>query len=210
MQPEGAEGSPEASEDDEEQGTEQRLSTPTRTDEQSSSRGVGATSLQKYLRSVVDTLTPDEDDEATESDRHLQSQPCITLPKSGIDDLRAEAQSAREVLTMVLDDVQSREKRGASRQAEISRMATSILASVHELRVARDTAHRMAKDAATQTDRCEGLKPLAELRIEDETDMVQLMLLTNQVAALAAQDTGATSCSGTGDKQPAYRLHAGR
>eukprot|EP01044_Picomonas_judraskeda_P017656 COSAG03_NODE_3360_length_2061_cov_7.008155_2_plen_200_part_00 len=199
MQPEGVGESAEASEEDEEPGTEQRPSTPTRGGEQNSSRGVGATSLQKYLRSVVETLTPDEDDEPTESDRQLQAH----RPSIGMNELRAEAQSAREVLTMVLNDVQSREKRGASRHAEISRMATSILASVRELREARDTAQRMTKDAATQTDRCEGLAPLAELRIEDEADMLQLVLLTNQVAALAAQDTGATGCSGPCAQQPA-------
>lgn len=186
---------------------EQRLSTPTRRNEPgaqegTSSRGVGATSLQKYLSSVGDNLTPDED-EVVEA-AGLQTKPY--LQRIGIDELRREAQSARDILALVLDDVQTRDKRGTARHADISRMATSILASVRELGAARGPPVER-KDATTQTDSCDGLAPLAQLRIEDDVDMVQLMLLTTRVAAQAAQESSGTSTSGNGAQSPC-QLHA--
>ena len=201
-----------------EQIQEQRLSTPTREGEQpggghsSSSRGVGATSLQKYLVSVGETLTPDDDDAMSESDEQQKAQCIERLGMSGKrraeerSDL-AELKSARDVLAMVLDDVQSRNRRGAARQADISRMATSILASVRELGQNRDPPLEY-QDAGTQTDSCEGLAPLSELRIEDEVDMVQMMLLTNRVATLAAQDAGIASPA-TANAESACPMHAG-
>lgn len=186
-----------------EQIQEQRLSTPTREGEDAeggrSSRGVGATSLQKYLNSVGDTLTPDEDEALPGSDER-EKQPF--LERVGMGELRAEAQSARDVLTMVLDDVQSRN----TRFSLISRMATTILASVRELeeKCGKTPEH---SDAGTQTDSCDGLAPLSELHIEDDSDMVQLILLTNRVATVAAQDAGVSTPS-TASAEFACPMHA--
>ena len=186
-----------------EQVQEQRLSTPTREDEHAGggrgSRGVGATSLQKYLDQVGDTLTPDEDEAMSESDAR-EKQPY--LERVGMGELRAEAQSARDILTMVLDDAQSRN----TRFSLISHMATTILASVRELEEQRSATLEYS-DAATQTDSCDGLAPLSELRIEDEADMVQLMLLTNRVATFAAQDAGVSRPS-TANAEFACPMHA--
>jgi hypothetical protein len=170
-------------EDDVARGQEQhqRPSTPTR----GGTRGIGASSLQQYLSSVGDSLTPE--DETPERDHQAAPSP----KQIGIDELRAEAQGARDVLAVALADIQSRQQRDSARHASVSRLATSILASARELREEQSASPVEQKDMATQTEPVDGLAPLTELRIEDDADMTQLMLLTAQVAVLVAHATAA-------------------
>lgn len=184
---------------------EERVSTPTsqgqpllkKGPQENSSRGVGASSLQKYLISVQETLTPDEDDELPESNQHSDLSP----KDIGMHELREEAQSARNLLSLVLDKVQTRDKR---RHADISRIATSVLVSVREL---GNSSPLQRKDCATQTEFCDELTVRTEQRIEDDDTMVELMLLTARVASRAAQETAAATPSVYGE-QSACRLHA--
>lgn len=174
----------------------------------------GASSLQAYLSSVGDTLTPDGDssDSDDEPDCGALTDSGSGSPKTAeaeaaaafaaappapseadlIGAVRAELQSTRELQAAAAAALQSRQQRDADRCAAILGTATAILGASRSLQeVNKVEEPEPGVSTATQTEQCEGLAPLHLQRVEDDADMMTMMCLTAQVAAVIARKESA-------------------